>query len=205
MTSESENILSDAELIRGYLAGDLESFEVLYRRYKERLYAYLNHLLEQKKSAVDDVFQMTWLKAIEHFPSYRDQNMFLAWLMRIAHNLAMDHCRKSSRVSGYELSLSSGKEGHTAGEGNEEEFALPDRRYVPGKNLEQRELAKAVEKAVSSLPPDLREVFLLRNEEIPFKEIALIQKCSINTVLARMQYAVKNLRKILEEWKDDFL
>ena len=68
-------------------------------------------------------------------------------------------------------------------------------------NFSREELEKAVSDAVGKLSPELREVFLLRRENISFKEIAVIQKCSINTVLARMQYALKNLRKSLADWK----
>ena len=199
---QNNNDISDRELIERYLDGSNESFEILYCRYRNSLYAYLNNLLEQKKSVVDDVFQQTWLKAIRHLPSYNDRNMFLAWLMRIAHNTAMDHCRKDKKEELY--NGSSAVKGNSQEEGdNREETDIPDERYTPGKNLEQREISSVVKKAVDSLPQDLREVFLLRMEEIPFREIAQIQKCSINTVLARMQYAVKNLQKILGGVKDD--
>ena len=199
---QNNNDISDRELIEQYLDGSNESFEILYRRYRNSLYAYLNNLLEQKKSVVDDVFQQTWLKAIRNLRTYDDRNIFLAWLMRIAHNTAMDHCRKDKKEDQYKISPAS--KGSSPEEGDKrEETEIPDERYTPGKNLEHSEVSLVVKKAVDSLPQDLREVFLLRMEEIPFREIAEIQMCSINTVLARMQYAVKNLRKILGGVKDD--
>lgn len=199
---QNNDDISDRELIEQYLNGSNESFEILYRRYRNSLYAYLNSLLEQKKSAVDDVFQQTWLKAIRNLHSYDDRNIFLAWLMRIAHNTAMDHCRKDKKEDQYKINPVS--KGNFPAEGEKgEEAEIPDERYTPGRNLEHNEVSGVVEKAVDSLPQDLREVFLLRMENIPFREIAGIQKCSINTVLARMQYAVKNLRKILGGMKDD--
>lgn len=204
MTEEVQksNDISDRELIEQYLDGCNESFEILYRRYRNSLYAYLNNLLEQKKSAVDDVFQQTWLKAIRNLHSYDDRNIFLAWLMRIAHNTAMDHCRKDKKEDQYKITPVSKENSPEEGE-NREKTEIPDERYTPGRDLEQSEVSSVVKKAVDMLPQDLREVFLLRMEEIPFREIAQIQKCSINTVLARMQYAVKNLRKILGGVKDD--
>ena len=51
--------------------------------------------------------------------------------------------------------------------------------------------------AVGKLPQEQREVFLLRQQELPFRDIAAIQQCSINTVLGRMQYAIKSLRKLI--------
>ena len=69
--------------------------------------------------------------------------------------------------------------------------ALPDSR------IRNRELMEAIESAVAELSPEVRAVFIMRNDDIPFREIAEIQQCSINTCLARMQYALKNLRKSL--------
>ena len=66
--------------------------------------------------------------------------------------------------------------------------------------MHNRELAKALQSAADSLADDQKEVFLLRQEGLSFKEIAEVQKCSINTVLGRMQYALRNLRKQLAEW-----
>ena len=67
--------------------------------------------------------------------------------------------------------------------------------------MHREELEKAISSAVKKLSPEMKEVFLLRRENVSFKEIARIQGSSINTVLARMQYALKNLRKQLAEWK----
>ncbi len=197
-----ERDISDMELIRGYLAGSAEDFECLYQRYRKQLYAYLNTLLEQDRAAVDDVFQLTWLKAIDHLPGYKDKNMFLAYLMRIAHNLAVDVCRKKQRMEQYETSSVYPSGTLPEGEEKNMEELRGDFRYIPGKGMENMELSSAIEQAVNTLKGELKEVFLLRMEDLSFKEIAEIQKCSINTVLARMQYALKNLRATLKEWKE---
>ena len=192
---------TDAELIRGYLDGSQGDFECLYHRYRRQLYSYLNTLLDRDPARVDDVFQQTWLKVIDHLPGYDDRNLFLAYLMRIAHNTAMDSCREKQYRERFEASSGEGA-------GNGEEGDLPgenvgaDERNVPGKDMENSELAGAIEQAVSELKGELREVFLLRMEDLSFKEIARIQNCSINTVLARMQYALKRLRVALKDWKD---
>ena len=67
----------------------------------------------------------------------------------------------------------------------------------PGERTELSEIEKLIESAVSQLPPELRETFLLRQQGVAFKEIAEIQQCSINTALSRMQYALRGLRKSL--------
>lgn len=183
---------SDTELIQAYLAGDAESFNTLYDRYKRQLYAYLNRLLNGHTANADDLFQQTWLKAIANLEKYRDREIFLAWLMRIAHNLTVDYFRRAER---------------RAEEVFDEAYAdKPDGTLFqrtarsPGEELEESELEKAIRDAVQELPPELREVFLLRQEDVPFREIAEIQNCSINTCLARMRYALDKLRARLQVW-----
>ena len=200
---ENENVRSDAELIRGYLAGSPGDFECLYHKYRRQLYSYLNALLEQDSARVDDVFQQTWIKVIDTLPRYDDRNVFLAYLLRIAHNAAMDSCREKRRREEIEVPVSPGEKGRK-GEENEVSpgAGKEDERYVPGKDMEKRELAGAIEQAVGELKEELKEVFLLRMEDLSFKEIARIQNCSINTVLARMQYALKRLRVTLKDWED---
>ncbi len=181
-----ENRTEDEILIQNYLAGDAESFDELYARYKKPLYAYLNRLL-QDRALADDLFQQTWIKVLNRLEKYESKKKFFAWLSMIAHNLAIDHFRRAKNNA--ELPL-------------EEEAELPDRggSNEPWRNLHNRELKKALERATGALPGDLREVFLLRQEGISFKEIADIQKCTLNTVLGRMRYALLNLRKQLQEW-----
>ena len=182
----------DQELIREYLSGDDESFNVLYERYKSLLYGYLNRMLNGDNASADDLFQQTWIRAVDQLAKYEDRQQFSAWLLRIAHNLAIDHFRKSGRVSQIEVvSLDEPESGIEVSGKNDE----------PWRAMHREELEKAIAEAVKQLPPELREVFLLRREEVPFKEIARIQNSPINTVLARMQYALKNLRKQLAEWR----
>lgn len=188
MTPEHET--PDADLIRAYLDGDAASFDVLYERYKRPLYGYLQKTFRDGHSAaVDDLFQKTWLKAIANLTKYQDQEKFIAWLVRIAGNLAIDFFRTAKRHA--EDSFDDGMEA-----------VLPAQESTsPDSGIKNRELADAIDAAVSELSPDIRTVFLLRQEDVPFREIAEIQKCSINTCLARMQYALKYLRKKLEPWK----
>ncbi len=179
----------DEELIKGYLAGRAEDFNVLYERYKRQLYSYLNRLVPGQHALVDDLFQQSWLKALDQLKKYENRQKFMAWLMRIAHNLAMDHFRRA----------------RTAGEHSPSD-EIADSLFKddgePWREMDCGELGDALDYALSQINPELREVFLLRQDDIPFKEIAEIQSCSINTALARMQYALKNLRRLLSEWRD---
>ena len=188
-TKEIEVNRSDFVLIKGYLSGSGKDFEELYDRYKKMLYGYLNNMLPQQQSIVDDIFQQTWLKVVEKLPEYRCSNRFSAWLFRIAHNLAIDHFRRNKKFVN-QLELDS-----------EDAPDLPDKEKLVWDRMDRADFERALEQVLGTLQDGQREVFMLRLDKISFKEIAEIQNCSINTVLARMQYAMKNLKKGLIEWK----
>ena len=99
-----EEVPGDMVLIEAYLGGDQAAFATLYERYKRQLYAYLGRMLPQDPASVDDVFQQTWVRAIRRLPDYRNREMFLAWLMRIAHNLTVDLFRSGVRRGEQSLS-----------------------------------------------------------------------------------------------------
>jgi RNA polymerase sigma-70 factor (ECF subfamily) len=188
-TRETELNKPDIELIKGYLGGAGNDFEELYDRYKKMLYGYLNNMLPQQQSTVDDIFQQTWLKVIEKLPEYKCSNRFSAWLFRIAHNLTIDHFRRSKKFNN-QVELDS-----------EDAPELPDKDNLVWENMDRSDFERAMGQVLETLQEEQREVFMLRLDKISFKEIAEIQNCSINTVLARMQYAMKNLKKSLIAWK----
>jgi len=171
---------SDGHLIKRYLGGDDAAFNVLYERYRRQLYSYLNRLLPGRHAVVDDLYQQTWLRILDALPGYREKDRFLSWALRIAHNLAMDVFRREARRETVEV---------------DEKWAAHD--PPPWSALDQQELKRAVTEAIDRLPPLQREVVLLRQQGVPFREIAVIQGANINTVLGRMHYAVKKLRKEL--------
>ena len=187
---------ADAVLIGRFLRGDERAFEELYGRYRRQLYAFLNNLIGPGAEC-DEVFEETWLRVIDRLPSYRDDGRFGAWLFRVARNpwlfrvarnLFYDRLRRN-RQEREQLSLDAEEAPCVAapvGNGPEERMDLD-------------EVEKLVYSAVAELPQELKETFLLRQQGVAFKEIAVIQNCSINTALSRMQYALRALRKKLSE------
>jgi RNA polymerase sigma-70 factor (ECF subfamily) len=174
----------DKELIESYLKDNNEAFKELYNRYKNALYGYLNKMLPGQHAVIDDIFQKTWIKVIKNLEKYKDNQKFSAWLFRISHNETMDYFRKRKR----EVSIEdSNKEIFYSGleKVNSEQ---------PWKEIDKKELKTLLKNCLSELSPAQKEVFLLRQEEFSFKEIAQIQDISINTALSRMQYALKALR-----------
>ena len=179
----------DNDLIKAYLHGDADAFTVLYERYKRQIYSFLLKMLAENNSAIDDLFQQVWVKTMKNLHRYRNQERFLAWLFSIARNTALDHFRKQKKNYIFsELDRD---------DTPETEDALQDE---PWRDMDRNELLEAVEAALTLLAPEQREVFVMRQDGLSFKEIAKIHDCSINTALARMQYAMKNLQKELIQW-----
>ena len=174
------------ELIRQYLDGDAAAFDCLYERYRRPLYAFLNRLVPGQTARADDLFQKTWLRMLDAFPRYREQERFAAWMFRIAHNLAMDEFRTGAGI---------------AESANPAELAeLPVAgAEAPWTDLARAELAELVDRAVADLAPEQREVFLLRQQDLSFNDIAQVQNTGINTVLGRMHYAISHLRQRLDQ------
>ena len=179
----------DMELIRAFSGGDEAAFEVLYHRYRRQLYGFLNNLIPGNSAEVDEVFEETWLRVIEKLPKYRDDGRFSAWLFRIGRNIFIDRIRK----------LRPEREGAVPLDAETTPDMPGPAAMEPVSELDSGEVGKVIADAVARLPEEQREVFLLRQQDLAFKEIAEIQNCSINTVLGRMQYAIRNLRKLIRE------
>lgn len=179
---------NDSELIRAYLKGDEHAFEQLYHRYRTMLYGYLNNMLQNNSAEVDEVFSETWTRVIDKLPGYRDDGKFSAWLFRVAKNIFIDRLRRFH------------PERFTAID-DENMPELPDDNALsPDRELGATDTGKAILAALAQLPDEQKEVFLLREQEFSFKEIAEIQQCSLNTVLSRMRYAIKALRTFLSDF-----
>ena len=166
--------------------------DALVRKYRRALFGFILNLTGNEPDA-DDVFQETWLRAVRNMDRYREKNL-CGWLMRIARNIVIDRVRLRKPQSSLDAEPAQGR---------------PLRDMVPGKDpgprrhLEARGTGRAIGSAVATLPVEQREVFLLRvTAGLSFKEISKTQGVSINTALARMQYALAKLRICLKEEYD---
>ena len=183
----------DIELIACYRRGDTAALDELVRRYQKQLFGYIVKMTGSSADA-DEIFQETWLKVIKKLGLYRHRN-FMGWLVRITHNVIVDRSRRRRPVVSLDRESESG--GSMAD-------VLPDRAPGPMERVANIDLKKRIAMEVAKLPDDQREVFLLRTEiGMSFKEIASVQKISINTALARMQYALNKLREPLKEAYDE--
>ncbi|MGB0918482.1 MAG: sigma-70 family RNA polymerase sigma factor [Flavobacteriales bacterium] len=184
--------LSDQELIRLYVQGDEICFEELVSRHKDRLFTYLVLLLKDRNLA-QDFFQDTLVKVIKTLKSgkYLEEGKFRPWMLRIAHNLVIDHFRQQKKM----------RMQHSTDEFDVFSVIGSDEMNRE-EELVQETIHSDLRKLVALLPEDQKEVLLMRvYAKMPFKEIAWATEVSINTALGRMRYALINLRALMEEHK----
>lgn len=183
-------VASDQELICRYLAGEEPALEQIIRRHKNRVFAYILMVVKDKEMA-EDLFQDTFIKVINTFRSgqYKEEGKFIQWVMRIAHNLIIDHFRKSKRIPVVE---------------NNDEYDIFDKVKIPVESVEEQliteQIHRDVKKLIDYLPREQKEVLVMRHYgDMSFKDIAEVTNVSINTALGRMRYALINLRKLVKE------
>ena len=184
------NSISDRELIRAYRGGDEQAFETLLTRHQERVYTKINFIVRDSELA-NDLFQDTFIKVVRLLKEgkYVEEGKFLPWVLRIAHNMAIDHFRRNKKMrmvrSRDEIDV----------------FATIDTGDAHVEDLlVEGQIHSDVRRIIDQLPEDQREVVRMRMyDNLSFKEIAETTGVSINTALGRMRYAVINLRKIVGE------
>jgi len=183
--------LPDHKLVENFVAGDSKSFEVLIERHKNRLFSYIFYTVKNRHKA-EDIFQETCIKAITTILNgrYAESGRFLPWVIRIAHNLIIDHFRQEKQLNVCST----------------DNFAVPilnSPRYSEQTiedELIQDQIYADVRNLVDYLPEEQKEVILLRHYgDLSFKEIAEYTNVSINTALGRMRYALINLRRLIKE------
>lgn len=183
---------SDIACIKSYLDGNANALEPLIEKYKRPLYSFILKMTEGREDS-EEIFQETWFRALKNIHKFKHKN-FLNWLFRIAHNLVIDRARRSRKNISMQSSLG-GEDGE-----NTLEDHMAAAGISPAEEAGGNALGDQIQRAVETLSEEQKEVFLLRMYgNVSFKEIAKIQKCSINTCLARMQYALHKLRSILKE------
>ena len=174
----------DAQLLAAYRRGDAEALGQLVEKYKRPLFAFLSRFAANPGEA-DEWFQETWVRAIEHMNIFRQRNL-LSWLFRIAHNLVIDQARRKKPDCSLDAPVADGA------------FLadlIPAAALSPADEAAGRDLGRHIAAAAARLPVEQCEVFWLRLDAgLPFKEIARIQRTSVNTALGRMQYALAKLR-----------
>ena len=185
---DSKNRMPDDALVKAYIGGDAEAFDCLLARHQDRLFQHIFYAVHDEDLA-NDIFQETFVKAILSLRkgNYVEQGQFFAWLSRIAHNLVLDHFKTQRGQCSYD------EDGQEFADETTSQLACVGRE----EEMIRMESIEMVQKWITLLPDEQREVVKMRfYQEIPFKEIAEKTGVGISTSLARMRYALLNLRKM---------
>jgi RNA polymerase sigma-70 factor (ECF subfamily) len=184
------NQTSDAVLVKNYVQGCEQSLEILIGRHKQKIYSFIYSKVFDR-DITEDIFQDTFIKVIRTLKlrKYNEEGKFLPWVMRIAHNLVIDHFRKNSRMPKFD---------------NTNEFnifsVLSDASLNAEKQMIKEQVESDVRRLIDELPEDQKQVLVMRMyNEMSFKEISEKTGVSINTALGRMRYALINLRKVIDK------
>ncbi|MBC7889807.1 MAG: sigma-70 family RNA polymerase sigma factor [Ferruginibacter sp.] len=187
---KSLTLLSDQQLVLLYMGGNSEALSTLVLRYKSKLYTAI-YLLVRDKYLAEDMFQDVFIRVIDKLKKgqYTEEGKFLPWIMRIAHNMCLDHFRKTRRLPVIKTS---------------DDTDIFETLNFSVQNAEENliigESHEKVRKMLDLLPEDQREIIIMRHyADLTFKEIAALKQISINTALGRMRYGLINLRKTMVE------
>ena len=187
-------LMADRELISLYIQGNESAFKTLLMRHKNKIYRFIQIKLNDRDLA-EDIFQETFIKIVNTFKlgTYNEEGKFLPWAMRIAHNLIIDHFRRTNKVSFISESSSL-----------KSDFNIFSTLKLEDENIEDQitrtELETQMVDLVEYLPEMQRDILKMRLfQDLSFQDIADKEDISINTALGRMRYALINLRKLIEK------
>ncbi len=185
------NETTDPVLVSAFIKGDDLAIKLLIERHRSRIFNFIYSKVSNRDIS-EDIFQDTFLKVIRTVKSkrYNEEGKFVPWVMRIAHNLVIDHFRKQNRIPVQR---------------NSSEFDVFSMISDSTLNAENKIIKDQVEldvvKLLDVLPDDQREVLEMRLfKDMSFKEISEQTGVSINTALGRMRYALINLRKAVDKF-----
>ncbi|MDX1332362.1 MAG: sigma-70 family RNA polymerase sigma factor [Robiginitalea sp.] len=184
--------IEDSALVKEYINGNEKALEILINRHNQRITSFIySKVLD--RDITEDIFQDTFIKVIKTLKkgNYSEEGKFLPWVMRIAHNLIIDHFRKNKRMPKFEGS---------------DDFNIFSVIGDDKPNAERQMIKDQIDSdlgvLIDELPDDQRDVLIMRiYKDMSFKEISECTGVSINTALGRMRYALINLRKIIQKNK----
>jgi len=196
MSKSDYSSAEDKALVRAAQQGDMEAFEELVARHRDKIYARAYSMMRNEEEATD-LSQEAWVKGWQRLSQFQGDSSFGTWMTRIVINLCLDQLRKQKRhrtESMEELSEESGGV----------ERQMPAVVVNPTAGLERAELRQRIDRALGQLSYEHRTVLVLHEfEELEYKEIAKVMECSIGTVMSRLFYARRKMAALLTDLKKE--
>ncbi|MCX6891841.1 MAG: sigma-70 family RNA polymerase sigma factor [Verrucomicrobia bacterium] len=194
MTENNHSSADDPALVRAAQQGEMEAFEELLGRHRDKIFARAYSMMRNEEEAID-LSQEAWVKGWQRLRQFQGEASFGTWMTRIVINLCLDQIRRQKRhrtESIEELDEASGGV----------ERQMPVVIVNPTSGLERAELRQRIDRALGQLSYEHRTVLVLHEfEEMEYKEIARTMDCSIGTVMSRLFYARRKLAALLADLK----
>ena len=185
-------------LVRLAQQGDMQAFEELVVRYRDKIYARAFSMMRSEEDAID-LSQEAWIKAWQRLKQFQGESSFGTWMTRVVINLCLDQLRKQKRHRVESLEAMDEESGGV-------ERQMPILNPNPTEGLERDELRQRIDKALAQLSYEHRTVLVLHEfEELEYKLIAKRMGCSIGTVMSRLFYARRKMAALLAGLKREEL
>lgn len=195
---ENSSSVSDEKLVRASQKGDMESFEELVARHRDKIYARAFSMMRNEDEAMD-LSQEAWVKGWQRLKQFQGESSFVTWMTRIVINLCLDQLRKQKRHRTESIEVMDEESGGV-------ERQMPVVTVNPTEGLERSEIRQRIDKALAQLSWEHRTVLILHEfEDLEYKEIARKMECSIGTVMSRLFYARRKMAHLLAGFKREEL
>jgi RNA polymerase sigma-70 factor (ECF subfamily) len=186
--------LTDEQLVKRSQRGDTEAYEELVARHRDKVYARAFSMMRNEDDAFD-LSQEAWIKGWQRLKQFQGDSSFATWMTRITINLCLDLMRKQKRQRAESIEQMSEETGGV-------ERQMPVITTNPTEGLERSELRKRIDQAMTQLSEAHRTVLILHEfEELEYKAIAKVMKCSLGTVMSRLFYARRRMASLMAGWK----
>lgn len=190
--------MTDAQLIKNFLDGDVNAFNTLVWRWEKNLFNFTLRYVGDPEDA-KDICQKTFIRVYRNLAKLREPDKFSTWMYQIAVNLCRDELKRKNRRGFFSLDIL-----RETRSGIEKELERePSYGYgEPDKELQNIDLRDVLNQALQSIPEEQRVVVIMKEYQgLKFTEIADILEMSTNTVKSRMYYGLRAMRKVLKKWK----
>jgi RNA polymerase sigma-70 factor, ECF subfamily len=186
----------DEKLVKLSQKGNMQAFEELVARHRDKIYARAFSMMRNEEEAVD-LSQEAWVKAWQRLAQFQGDSSFVTWMTRIVINLCLDQLRKNKRQRAESIEKLDEELGGV-------ERQMPVVNVNPTEGLERTELRKRIDEALAKLSHEHRTVLILHEfEDLEYKEIAKRMQCSIGTVMSRLFYARRKMAVLLAGLKKE--
>ena len=197
-TTPDYTTLPDEQLVKSSQKGDMQAFEELVGRHRDKIYARAFSMMRNEEEAID-LSQEAWVKAWQRLAPFQGDSSFVTWMTRIVINLCLDQIRKNKRQRAESIEAMDDESGGV-------ERQMPVVEVNPTAGLERGELRQRIDKALGQLSHEHRTVLILHEfEDLEYKEIAKRMDCSIGTVMSRLFYARRRMANLLQSLKRENL